>query len=125
MSACIKKCSSFAILMVVALAVVAIVASDATVAHAENPLYCNGYYMYNSGCNGSWGNYVVNEARNQNGGCITVQWGYEGGGYSGTVEACGGEVAKYEFGGRSHAYPRCWNRSNSGGGYSEIHCRVG
>ena len=88
-------------------------------ASAENPLYCNGTYPLNQGCGkGPTGTVRLNEAKNENGGCVTVQfWTSEG--YSKPFPACGG-IATQETSRPIESYPRCWNSTNA---KDLIHCR--
>jgi hypothetical protein len=112
----IRRC-----MVVVAIAATAGVIATSTGAAAENPLYCNGEYTLNNGCGeGPRGLLHVNEARNQNGGCIAAQNWAAGGGFSPVSEECGGGVAGEVTTKEVEGYPRCWNRTNA---KNLIHCR--
>jgi hypothetical protein len=108
------------------LVVLAVFASLAIVgslpsAHAENPLYCNGEYTLNNGCGeGPRGHIHVNEAKNENGGCVAVQTWSINYGYGFATEECGGRVDIYELTHKEESFPRCWNRTNA---KNLIHCR--
>lgn len=108
--------------MTVALVVITmcIVAVSAPTARAENPLYCSEFAGINEGCKGPTGLIHINEARNENGGCIAVQIWASGLGYSEPLEACGGGVATLELTTRRESFPKCWNRTNA---LDIIHCR--
>jgi hypothetical protein len=87
-------------------------------AFAENPLYCNSEYTLNNGCNGPTGVEKKNEGRNENGGCIAIQWWY--GSYGPVREECAGGFVRSELTTRQEDFPRCWNRTNA---KNLIHCR--
>ena len=89
-------------------------------ASAENPLYCSRTANLNEGCNGPRGLVRVNEARNENGGCIATQFWTINHGYLFVQEVCGGKVAIEELSNREESFPRCWNRTNAN---NLIHCR--
>lgn len=97
-----------------------IVAVTASTARAENPLYCSEFAGLNEGCKGPTTLIHVNEARNENGGCIAVQIWASGIGYSEPFEQCGGNVAAQELTSRRESFPKCWNRTNA---LDIIHCR--
>jgi hypothetical protein len=111
-------------LMLVALAAllsVAIMSSAPGVAHAENPLYCNGEYTLNNGCGeGPRGHIHVNEAKNENGFCVSVQTWATNYGYVGPIEECGGRTDILELTHKEESFPRCWNSTNA---KDLIHCR--
>ncbi len=89
-------------------------------ASAENLLYCNGTFSLNKGCAGPHGLIRINEARNENGGCIAIQMWAKGYGYSEPWEACYGEVIAEELTVHVESFPKCWNRTNEN---DVIHCR--
>jgi hypothetical protein len=119
--------SSFALAALAGLLILMVAASTAV---AENPLYCSGRFHINEGCGtGTLELQHENEARNEEGGCVAVQWyGVEenGEGFYAPIpakEVCNGGVAGiYWASGKVTSYPRCWNRSNA---YDLIHCRHG
>jgi len=87
---------------------------------AENPLYCNETIGLNGGCAGPHGLMHVNEARNENGGCIEIQFWVSGYGYSAPGEACNGNVASQTLTIRAESFDKCWNATNAN---DTIHCR--
>jgi hypothetical protein len=98
----------------------AIAALTAPTALAENPLYCNGTFPLNKGCAGFHALTRINEARNENGGCVWIQMWANGYGYSTPVEACGGNVIGEELTVHVESFPKCWNGTNAN---NLIHCR--
>lgn len=90
----------------------------APVASAENPLYCNGEFTLNNGCNGPRGLVHLNEARNESGHCVAIQWWQ--GTYGPVHEECFGFSISSELVKREESFPRCWNRTNE---KNLIHCR--
>ena len=89
-------------------------------AAAENPLYCSKTVSVNKGCEGPHGLIRVNEARNEDGGCVAIQMWANGFGFSEPVEACGGKSIGEELLVKVESFPKCWNRTNSS---DLIHCR--
>jgi hypothetical protein len=61
----------------------------------------------------------VNEARNENGGCIKIQFWVSGYGYSEPGEACG-NVASQTLTIEAESFDKCWNATNA---TDTIHCR--
>jgi hypothetical protein len=104
-------------LMIVTVCLGAVMASTAS---AENPLYCSEFANINQGCQGPTTLIHVNEARNENSGCIAVQIWASGIGYSEPFEMCGGNVAAQELTIKRESFPKCWNRTNA---LDIIHCR--
>lgn len=88
---------------------------------AENPIYCEGTYAINKGCNGPNGPLHQNEVRNLESGCVSAQDVVEGE-YGPVKEECSGEAGGWtlESGHGGTTYPRCWNRTNPS---SRIRCR--
>lgn len=124
----LTRCRSrFALAVLAGLLLLMVVASAAA---AEYPLYCSGKFHINEGCGtGTLELQHVNEARNEEGGCVAAQFfgvNERGEGFYEPVpakEVCGGGVAGiYWASGKVTSYPRCWNRTNA---YSLIHCRHG
>jgi hypothetical protein len=108
--------------LIVALAVTTSIAMMmVSTAAAENPVYCEGTYALNKGCNGPNGPLHANEARNLNLGCVSAQDVVEGE-FGPVKEGCGGEVAGWELasGHGGTTYPRCWDRTSPEG---RIRCR--
>jgi hypothetical protein len=89
-------------------------------AFAENPLYCSETTGNGGGCAGPHGLMHINEARNEAGGCIDVQFWVSGYGYGGVGEACSGNVGEQKLTIRAESFNKCWNASN---GNDLIHCR--
>lgn len=90
-------------------------------AAAENPVYCEGTYSLNTGCNGPNGPLRANEARELESGCVAVQDVVEGE-YGPVKELCGGAAGGWELasGHGGTTYPRCWDRTSPSG---RIRCR--
>jgi hypothetical protein len=109
------------------LSVLAVAATTALVmmmvatAAAENPVYCEGTYLINKGCNGPNGPLHDNEARELELGCVSVQDVVEGE-YGPVKELCGGAAGGWELtsGHGGTTYPRCWDRTSPEG---RIRCR--
>jgi hypothetical protein len=99
-------------LLIVAAAAMACLASMGSVALAENPIYCEEKVGLNVGCKGPTGYNSTNEARNENGGCISTQIWVSGYGYSPPNEACNGEVSRESPPGGIENFPKCWNSTN-------------
>ena len=84
------------------LSVLAVAATTALVmmmvatAAAENPVYCEGTYLINKGCNGPNGPLHDNEARELELGCVSVQDVVEGE-YGPVKELCGGAAGGWEL----------------------------
>ena len=89
-------------------------------AFAENPLYCNESAALNEGCQGPTGLMHVNEARNENGGCIKVQISVSGLGYGEPGEACEGNVGSQTLTKEVESFNKCWNATNA---TNTIRCR--
>jgi len=99
---------------------VSIAAAEPSIASAENPLYCNGTYGLDGGCaEGPRGHIHVNEAKNENGGCISVQDWTTNYGYTIPSQLCG-EVVIFELTHKEESFPKCWNSTNA---KDLIHCR--
>jgi hypothetical protein len=105
-----------AVVMITAIFVIVMVSP----ALAENPLYCSETVGINQGCSGLQRLTRVNEARNENGGCIAIQMWAKGYGYSEPFEVCSGGVAWEELTVKVESFPKCWNRTNAN---DTIHCR--
>jgi hypothetical protein len=90
-------------------------------AAAENPVYCEGTYLLNKGCNGPNGPLHANEVRNLNGGCVSAQDVVEGE-FGPVKELCEGKAGGWELesGHGGTTYPRCWDRTSPEG---RIRCR--
>jgi hypothetical protein len=105
--------AAFAVTITVAIA-------GPSIASAENPLYCNGTYGLNGGCSeGPRGHIHVNEAKNENGGCIAATFWTVNFGYLIANELCG-QTLIVELSHKEESFPRCWNRTNAS---DLIHCR--
>jgi hypothetical protein len=89
-------------------------------AFGENPLYCNGTFALNGGCQGPHGTIHENEARNESGGCVKIQMWASGFGFSEPAQACGGASIHEELTIRVESFPKCWNSSNAS---DDVHCR--
>jgi hypothetical protein len=98
----------------------AIAALLAVPALAENPLYCSEVAALNEGCAGPHGLMHVNEARNESGGTIYIQFWVSGFGYSEPAFAVGGNVAKQTLTIERESFNKCWNGTNA---KNTIHCR--
>jgi hypothetical protein len=110
------RLSIVAVAMTTSLAVMMV-----STASAENPIYCEGTYPINKGCNGPNGPLHQNEVRNLNLGCVSAQDVVEGE-FGPVKEECEGQAGGWELseGHGGTTYPRCWNRTNP---ESRIRCR--
>jgi len=104
-----------------AVVITAIIASMmAATASAENPLYCNETVGLNVGCEGPHAEIDDNEARDESGGCVSIQMWANGYGYSEPLKVCSGNSIHEELLVRTESFPKCWNSSNAS---DNIHCR--
>jgi hypothetical protein len=96
------------------MATAGIAALAVTPSAAANPIYCERDVHLNEGCGeGPRGLLHINEARNESGGCIAVQFWTVNHGYLPVTEQCGGEAIGQELKVKEESFPRCWNRTNA------------
>ncbi|HEY4915479.1 MAG TPA: hypothetical protein VIH92_01095 [Solirubrobacteraceae bacterium] len=92
-----------------------------SLAQAENPLYCNGEYTLNNGCTeGPRAHIHVNEGKNENGGCIALEFWEVNYGYTSPANEFCDETGVIETTHKEESFPRCWNRTNA---KDLLHCR--